>query len=174
MAEKSATGNSPAILLPKGGGATQGIGESFKPDLFTGTGNFGIPVFTSPGRSGIGPQLALQYSSGSGNGPFDDDQALNHCRRVASRENVISINGRSPGARVADSKKPLHIFEWLIEETFDVLGFVAGTAMMGKAGADTSRSVLGRGPAALNQMRAASQADSLGPPPGSFRLRNMM
>ena len=29
-----------------------------------------IPIATSPGRSGFGPQLALSYDSGSGNGPF--------------------------------------------------------------------------------------------------------
>ena len=30
-----------------------------------------IPIATSPGRSGFGPQLSLSYDSGSGNGPFD-------------------------------------------------------------------------------------------------------
>lgn len=29
-----------------------------------------MPVFTSPGRSGFGPQLGLTYDSGAGNGPF--------------------------------------------------------------------------------------------------------
>ncbi len=29
-----------------------------------------VPIFTSPGRSGFGPQLSLSYDSGSGNGPF--------------------------------------------------------------------------------------------------------
>ena len=29
-----------------------------------------VPIATSPGRSGFGPQLALTYDSGSGNGPF--------------------------------------------------------------------------------------------------------
>ena len=33
-----------AISLPKGGGALQGIGETFSPDLHTGTGNFGVPI----------------------------------------------------------------------------------------------------------------------------------
>lgn len=58
------------ISLPKGGGAIKGIGETFQPNLFTGTGNFSVPIFTSPGRNGFGPQLTLQYSTGSGNGPF--------------------------------------------------------------------------------------------------------
>jgi hypothetical protein len=60
----------PAISLPKGGGAIKGIGETFQPNLFTGTGNFSIPIATSPGRAGFGPQLTLQYSTGNGNGPF--------------------------------------------------------------------------------------------------------
>ncbi|MDJ0723341.1 MAG: SpvB/TcaC N-terminal domain-containing protein, partial [Desulfobacterales bacterium] len=59
-----------AISLPQGGGAVSGIGETFAPDLFTGTGNFTVPIASSPGRDGFGPQLALQYSSGHGNGPF--------------------------------------------------------------------------------------------------------
>jgi hypothetical protein len=29
-----------------------------------------VPIVTSPGRSGFGPDLSLSYDSGSGNGPF--------------------------------------------------------------------------------------------------------
>ena len=58
------------IALPKGGGAIKGIGETFQPNLFSGTGNFSIPIYTSPGRAGFGPELSLQYSTGNGNGPF--------------------------------------------------------------------------------------------------------
>ena len=58
------------ISLPKGGGAIKGIGETFQPNLFSGTGNHSIPIALSPGRSGFGPTLSLQYSSGNGNGPF--------------------------------------------------------------------------------------------------------
>ena len=60
----------PTISLPKGGGAVKGIGETFQPNLFTGTGDFTVPIATSPGRGGFGPQLALQYSTGNGNSPF--------------------------------------------------------------------------------------------------------
>jgi hypothetical protein len=69
MNNQSGTSNQ-AISLPKGGGAIKGIGETFQPNLFSGTGNFTIPITTSPGRSGFGPQLTLQYSTGNGNGPF--------------------------------------------------------------------------------------------------------
>src|SRR5438552_11709276 len=61
---------SQVISLPQGGGAMHGIGEKFSPDLFTGTGNFTVPLALPPGRNGFQPQLSLGYSSGSGNGPF--------------------------------------------------------------------------------------------------------
>ena len=60
----------PSIQLPKGGGAIRGIGEKFAANPVTGTGSLTVPIATSPGRSGFGPQLSLSYDSGSGNGPF--------------------------------------------------------------------------------------------------------
>jgi RHS repeat-associated protein len=60
----------PSISLPKGGGAIRGIGEKFAANPVTGTGSMSVPIATSPGRSGFGPQLALSYDSGGGNGPF--------------------------------------------------------------------------------------------------------
>ena len=60
----------PAVSLPKGGGAIQGIGEKFAANPVTGTGSMTVPIATSPGRAGFGPQLALSYDSGNGNGPF--------------------------------------------------------------------------------------------------------
>jgi RHS repeat-associated protein len=60
----------PAISLPKGGGAIRGIGEKFAANPVTGTGSMTVPIATSPGRSGFGPQLSLSYDSGSGNGAF--------------------------------------------------------------------------------------------------------
>ncbi len=60
----------PSITLPTGGGAIRGIGEKFAANPVTGTGSMSVPIATSPGRSGFGPQLSLSYDSGSGNGPF--------------------------------------------------------------------------------------------------------
>ncbi|MEK6674129.1 MAG: SpvB/TcaC N-terminal domain-containing protein, partial [Planctomycetota bacterium] len=60
----------PAVSLPKGGGAIRGIGEKFAANPVTGTGSMSVPIFTSPGRAGFGPQLSLSYDSGAGNGPF--------------------------------------------------------------------------------------------------------
>ena len=178
------------LSLPKGGGAIKGIGETFQPNLFTGTGNFSIPVFTSPGRNGFGPKLTLQYSTGNGNGPFglgwrlsipritrktekglpkytDEDvfvmsgaeelvpvipqptfmppdgftityyrpRTEGHFARISkwvkngeihwratTKENVTSIYGKSPSARIVNPKKPNQVFEWLLEETFDAKG----------------------------------------------------
>jgi len=60
----------PSISLPKGGGAIRGMGEKFAGNPVTGMGSMSVPLATSPGRSGFGPQLSLSYDSGSGNGPF--------------------------------------------------------------------------------------------------------
>lgn len=69
MSNKSGTAEQ-VISLPKGGGAVSGIGETFSSDLFTGTGNFTVPIALPPGRNGFQPELSLVYSSGNGNSPF--------------------------------------------------------------------------------------------------------
>jgi len=58
------------ISLPSGGGAQSGMGEKFSPDLFTGTGNFTIPLSLPLGRNDFQPEVSLVYSTGNGNGPF--------------------------------------------------------------------------------------------------------
>lgn len=69
MANKSGTSEQ-VISLPKGGGALSGIGETFSPDLHTGTGNFSVPIALPPGRNGFQAELNLVYSTGNGNSPF--------------------------------------------------------------------------------------------------------
>ncbi len=64
------------ISVPTGGGALRAIGETFQPDLHTGTGNYQIPLDLPRGRNGLTPQLTLSYSSGNGNGPFGLGWAL--------------------------------------------------------------------------------------------------
>jgi RHS repeat-associated protein len=68
--ESDQPGPLPAIHLPKGGGAIRGIGEKFSVNTATGSGSVTVPIATSPGRGGFGPQLTLSYDSGSANGPF--------------------------------------------------------------------------------------------------------
>ena len=58
------------ISVPAGGGALKGIGETFQPDLHTGTANLSVPIPLPPGRGALTPTLTLAYSSGNGNGPF--------------------------------------------------------------------------------------------------------
>jgi RHS repeat-associated protein len=67
----------PSISLPKGGGAIRGIGEKFAANPVTGTGALSVPIFSSLGRSGFGPELTLSYDSGSGNGLFGFGWHLN-------------------------------------------------------------------------------------------------
>ena len=44
--------------------------------------------------------------------------------RSVTPDNVTSVYGLSPGARIADPANPLHVFKWLLEATFDALGHV--------------------------------------------------
>lgn len=60
----------PTLELPKGGGAIRGIGEKVSTNVAMGTAGVSVPIRTSPGRGGFGPELGLSYSSGSGNGLF--------------------------------------------------------------------------------------------------------
>jgi len=59
-----------AISLPKGPGSIEGLGESFQPNLNTGTASYGISISLPPGTAGYAPSLALRYEGGSGNGPL--------------------------------------------------------------------------------------------------------
>jgi hypothetical protein len=68
--DASPPAGAPTLGLPKGGGAIRGIGEKFAANPVTGRASMTVPVYTSPGRSGFGPQLSLSYNSGSGNSPF--------------------------------------------------------------------------------------------------------
>lgn len=63
--------------LPKGGGAIQGLGEKFHPDLHTGTGSYGIPLDIPNGPNDIAPKLTLSYHTGAESGPFGMGFGLN-------------------------------------------------------------------------------------------------
>lgn len=65
------------ISLPQGGGSVKAIGETFSPDLHTGTGNLSVPIALPAGRGSFQPDLKLIYSTGSGNGPFGLGWSLN-------------------------------------------------------------------------------------------------
>ncbi|MCC5633839.1 hypothetical protein LC613_41210 [Nostoc sphaeroides CHAB 2801] len=177
------------VSLPKGGGAIQGIGETFQANEFTGTASISIPIPTSPCR-GFEPELSIEYSSGSGNGIFglgfslsipnvarktskgipkyDDSDTfllsnaedlvpidggateksgykivayrprieglfakIEHWSnlttgdsywRVVSKENIISIFGKTKDSQIFDPENTDRIFQWLLTETFDAKG----------------------------------------------------
>jgi hypothetical protein len=100
-------GNSTAsvISLPQGGGALHGLGEKFAPDLFTGTGNFSLPIALPPGRNGLQPQLTLTYSTGNGNGPFGLGWSLSV--PGVSRKTSHGIPRYNEHATADDSKKEM-------------------------------------------------------------------
>jgi RHS repeat-associated protein len=56
--------------LPQGGGSLSGLGETFTPDLSTGTGSFEIKLDCPNGPNDVGPRLSLRYDTGAANGAF--------------------------------------------------------------------------------------------------------
>lgn len=69
-ADASQRGPLPVIPVPRGGSAIPGISETFSVSAITGTASTSVPIPISSSRSGFGPQMALSYDSGAGNGPF--------------------------------------------------------------------------------------------------------
>ena len=113
MSNKSGT-SSQVISLPKGGGALHGIGEKFSPDLFTGTGNFTVPIALPPGRNGFQPELNLVYSTGNGNGAFGlgwglslpgiSRQTSKGIPRYDDEKDVFVLSGAENLVRVAEER----------------------------------------------------------------------
>lgn len=75
------------ISLPTGPGSIEGMGESFEPQLNTGSAAYSVNINIPPGVNGYQPELALQYSSGFGNGPFGIgwDLPLPHIQRQTDK-----------------------------------------------------------------------------------------
>ena len=110
----------PAVAVPKGGGAIRGIGEKFAANPVTGTASMSVPIATSPGRSGFGPQLSLSYDSGAGNGPFGfgwslslpsitrkTDKGLPAVPRRRGVRRLHPLRRRGPRARPSARRHPL-------------------------------------------------------------------
>lgn len=75
-ANKSAV--EPQVLsLPKGPGSIEGLGESFAPQINTGTASYRIGLATPPGINRHQPALALVYDGGNGNSPLGIGWRLN-------------------------------------------------------------------------------------------------
>lgn len=101
---------SQAPSLPGGGGA-RGLGETFTPDLSTGTGNLAIPLDVPNGPNDIGPKLSLAYSSAGTNGPFGVGWTISLPRIVRSTmrgrprysdDDTLVLEGSGPLVRAAD------------------------------------------------------------------------
>ena len=95
--------SAPSMSLPKGGGAIRGIGEKFAANPVTGTGSMSVPIATSPGRSGFGPQLSLSYDSGAGNGPFGFGWSLSLAVRSRARPTRGCRSTTTPTSRTSSS-----------------------------------------------------------------------
>ena len=68
----------PQVLsLPKGPGSIEGLGESFEPQLNTGTAAYRVKLGVPPGINKHQPDLALVYNSGYGNSPLGIGWRLN-------------------------------------------------------------------------------------------------
>lgn len=68
-AVESKSGVAPNVIsLPSGPGSIEGLGDSFEPNLNSGTTSYRLVIDVPPGRGGFTPELALQYSSGNPNG----------------------------------------------------------------------------------------------------------
>jgi hypothetical protein len=75
----------PSISLPTGGGAIRDIGEKFTANSATGTGGLTIPVATSSGRAGFGPNADHRLRLG--------------CRERAVRARLGAVTRRRSPAR---------------------------------------------------------------------------
>lgn len=65
------SGVSPQVIsLPSGPGSLEGLGESFEPELSTGTAGYPFKLSLPPGVAGFQPEVTLTYDGGNPNGPW--------------------------------------------------------------------------------------------------------
>src|SRR5262245_51805005 len=72
-----------AISLPTGPGSIQGLGESFQPQLNTGSGSYSVSIELPVGSGGQTPELTLSYDTGSPNGILGLGWTLTGLKAVA-------------------------------------------------------------------------------------------
>lgn len=117
---------SQAPSLPGGGGGMGGLGQTFTPDLHSGTGAFNVPLDLPNGPNDIGPKLSLHYDSAGGNGPFGLGWSLGLPRIVRSvmigrprydDSDTLVLEGSGPLVRLPDgSLRPeVETGDWRIE-----------------------------------------------------------
>lgn len=96
--EQGGSGVAAAISLPKGGGAIKGIGETFQ-HLFTGTGNFSVPIPTSPGArdSALRWRFSTAPATETGASDSDSEKSPTTCRaaltvKISSKTRCVTIS----------------------------------------------------------------------------------
>ena len=125
------------ISTPSGEGKIEGMGESFAPQLNTGTASFSIPIALPPGRGGTQPGLSLGYSSGGSNGPLGIGWDLPY-PFIARQIDKGMPTYRDPSAGFAQDRfkynggqELVQITEPLPDETFQVGGTLCTTIPAG-------------------------------------------
>src|SRR5262245_53434782 len=96
-----------AISLPSGPGSIQGLGESFQPQLNTGSGSTAVKLALPRGPGGITPQLSLVYDSGAGNGAVGLGWSLSgpmSIRRNTDRGLPLYVDGPDGADNDADGR----------------------------------------------------------------------
>jgi RHS repeat-associated protein len=122
-----------APSLPGSGGSLGGLGETFSPDLSTGTSTMSVPLDTPNGPNDIGPRLHLRYDSGAANGPFGLGWKLPLPRLLRSttggrpaytHDDTLVLEGSGPLVRFPDGtlRPEVEAGEWRVEASGD--GFV--------------------------------------------------
>jgi RHS repeat-associated protein len=123
-----------APSLPGSGGGLGGLGETFSPDLSTGTGILSVPLDLPNGPNDIGPKLFLRYDSSAANGVFGLGWALplprllrttTGGRPAYSDDDVLVLEGSGPLVRFSDGtlRPEVETGEWRVGTSGD--GFLA-------------------------------------------------
>lgn len=68
LAEQNTETKANHISLPSGPGSLEGLGKSFEPSLNTGGASYSVDIAVPAGTAGHAPSVALNYSSGFGQG----------------------------------------------------------------------------------------------------------
>jgi Salmonella virulence plasmid 65kDa B protein len=112
--EKSFQVAAPTISLPKGNWAIRSMGEKFAANPVTGTGSMTVPITTSSGRSGFGPQLTPSYDSAAGIDEQDGLKGYLLAFDLHSNDNITRWHGRDNQGDICDPTDNTRRFSWLI------------------------------------------------------------
>lgn len=92
------------ISLPAGPGSLEGLGKAFEPSLNTGGASYSVAIAVPPGPVGHTPEIALNYSSGFGQGMVglgwqislpSVERSLENGQPLYSDEDVLTYDGET-------------------------------------------------------------------------------